>query len=204
MVSTINVKSEIIEINVGINNNSDDAIPTSTFDGFNESLPDYRWTVANTTYVFHTNETGRDQTFNNSFGNLSVLIMGGGQDEHFFASFPGPFGTRIKDNIENFILNGGGFIGHCAGGDFPIERSDPYVTNIEKIYHKSAFLDTNITVTTHYGEVFLSEFMSYDTEGNLIFTFGDNQDPTRMGTYAYLYYSGWNYTNESHLLGADV
>ena len=52
------------------------------------------------------------------YGNLDdyhVFIMAGLHDEHLYCGYPLlPFVDDIKNTLEQFIRDGGGYIGHCA------------------------------------------------------------------------------------------
>ena len=100
----------------------------------------------------------------------------------------------IKENLEVYVKNGGGYIGHCGGSSFPLGLDEEPSTFAERHVDNNMWLSkTEDVVELHHpiGYPVLSEH--YDMNAPLKYT----NDPKRIGSMAYLWYFGENPNNIS-------
>jgi len=211
----------IVNIPVAIQN-ANDFVITGTDEEFDNALRDYNWTVGNISYIFDVTTTGEDDLgYSGRLNNYKVFIDAGGQDEHWWCSRPDrhvktlnpisikPYtGQDIKDNLEAFIRNGGSYIGTCGGSSFPIEFYKQYVTHAEMYYNNNAFVDVPVKFHSKTGYQFIDEWSYYDPSVHhfrwSIFPWNDENDPTRLGAWAYLFFSGFSTANWTSFGGASM
>ena len=153
-----------------------------------------------------------DDIMNGNLEKYKVFAYMAMHDEELLCSFPNLkypgydyTGSEIKNKLQEYIGDGGGYIGHCGGGAFPLGFNKKPQTFGEKRYELNSFVDSSYaTLNYKAGLPFLSEYLSIpdglDYIRPCVYPW-DAPDPARIGAGAYLYYSGVNADNESHHFG---
>ena len=170
--------------------------------GFEKELVNYSWAVGNQNYSFDISQingtlsaTGYDSILshysklNNTY---DVIIISGLQDEEIIAGFPFlyPFSDIgiVKDNLEKFVEDGGGFIGHCGGGAFPTELAFNPRTWSERMDDVNSFINSNVKHYFHTGLPIVAEHGYLNRWWPPWRWFFYNPHPEYMGCSGYLYY----------------
>jgi hypothetical protein len=106
------------------------------------SIFPYEWEVGGKTYRI-TPENISIFNFVSKLENIDVLLIDGGTNIEF------PFGFMPENNIikdqkdvfENFIIDGGGYVGCCGGSTLPLKLASDPSSFYESCVTKSSFLD---------------------------------------------------------------
>ena len=173
-------------------------------DAFDGELDNYCWTVGNQRYIINLTEISRKQgsliyisdllNYNKLKKNYDVLIISGIQDEQILGGLPFTKDSiRMKlliRNLERFVREGGGLIGHCGGSTIPIKSAyDDTRTLSEYILYKGSFKGTNTKIYCHTGMPILSEHLYTERIRNPEQWLKYTPHPEYMGYLGYLYYN---------------
>jgi len=97
---------------------------------FYNATEGYSWTVDDTSYEFDTHYINTSHIIDGVLDDYDVLVMVGVHDINIYCSqsqnkpndgLYGETPNYVKSILRSFIENGGGYIGHCGGGAFPLE-----------------------------------------------------------------------------------
>ncbi len=117
-------------------------------------------------------------------------------------------GSDLKKIFLDYVKEGGGYIGHCSGGAFPLELANPPTTGQERTVHQNNFTGEYVNVQTnvHNGYIIFSEYFSYDPNQPVYHRpihfgiFRDNT-PAAVGQNAYLTYPCSDKEDPRHYFG---
>jgi PKD repeat protein len=141
-----------------------------------ERALNYSWIVDNQKYVFTMEEFNITlYQYPDALAQFNVIAYAGPHDEldAFGHDIPNyeitdPNGAtyilninEMKQNLRDYISNGGGLVGHCVGATLPIELSHEPTTSMEKNYWNDHFLyptKCNVSSDTHIGLPILDEY----------------------------------------------
>ncbi len=197
-----------------------------------EVLNGYQWTVDDKTYQFQTSYTNTEDIANGNLTNYDVLMMFGYQVEthwcvqppswpltikirdengHKMKNLDGDLITNvmIKEEIRKFIEDEGkGYVGHCNGASFLLQKLKPPETIKEWFMHYNNIISTEAYLDWHSGEPILSEYAFLDRLNPLRrmpnFPGYLEPDPTMMYGGGYIWYSGTDPDNTSQLGGVPL
>jgi glutamine amidotransferase-like uncharacterized protein len=153
---------------------------------FVDELPGYQWTAGSITYILNVTLLDDKDILKGKLtpSNFDAIVVPGGSigdGESFVRCFPTLRNILWKENMANFIKNGGGYYSVCGGTalitDLDLDRS--VQSFAEYAYEKSAFGVT--WVKSHYETIafpFLCHFAGLP--------------PAYIGVAAYVMLSGWN------------
>jgi PKD repeat protein len=166
--------TEIIPINVGYYNEGTGfggVVPLKAL--LNRNIYPYEWEVENKKYTINVFSLLEEHLINknNIPSKYHVIFINGGTNEEirsglFRLNKDKGESKIIKDNLENFINNGGGYIGHCGGGAWPVHRNGIYRTIAERVMDWNCFLRNPadpdvkeiIVADWHVGHPVISEY----------------------------------------------
>ncbi len=182
----------------------------------------YSWIVNNTKYKIQTYVTNITTLQNlTELEKYNVFVTAGIQDEHFWLGAPilheidkiiikytdkiyiSVDPNLIRQNLEQFVRNGSGYVGHCSSSEFPLALNHTYPNTLAETFVKNNqffnMTKCNVTANAHIGFPIYDEHFSREALLNLI------KHPRGMpevtGQMAYLFESGTNFSNESHMFG---
>jgi hypothetical protein len=203
------------------------AIDNSNFllgDGFGIGLNawgsalNYSWIVDNQQYRFIMDEFNITLFQNpNALAQFNVIAYAGPHDEQIVFAHEVRYYNIIdtntgnsyllnvrymKQNLEAYIADGGGWCGHCIGATLPIELSHLPTTSMEKNYYYCHFLDIdlcNVSSDTNIGMPIIDEYFNWrihrDPTGKL-----DNPEKIGYGG-TFTFYTVCNTSNISSQFG---
>ena len=206
IISTLDNIAGSTENNINIYvavNDSQNIIGWGGARSFYDAIDNYTWIIGgNYTYHFYPNMTYTSDILNETLSEYSVFSYMGLHDEEFICGFPTIKATKIKLYLEEFISNGGGWVGSCSGASFPLFLGHlPETFDQKRLIHLNGFINCDATLKEHNGLPFFSEYFYIDERGIprcCLTPWTEDRDPTRIGGAAYLFYSGSNIDNESH------
>ena len=173
---------------------------------FRDEIGDYTWTVGDKSYKIDLTQISRkdssviyksDLLRYNRIKEYDVLIFSGIQDEQILSGFPiikeNLRMKLLKHNIQRFIKEGGGFIGHCGGSTIPIKSafSKP-LTLTEEILFEGYIADNGVKVYNHNGQPVLSEHLYMERIKNPKKWINYEPHPEYIGYLGYLYYNAFH------------
>jgi PKD repeat protein len=160
-----------------------------------KALDGYNWTVNDQSYKFNPKKYTNRFVLNrrNEFlsrNNTDVLVIDGGILDVVRAGGTGDEGETIRGEYLNYINQGGGFIGVCGGGHFPLPLINPPDTAFELgVVNRNSFLEGMETrADGKFGIIIISEHLGVKKVGDtykIRFRGKDNNDPAACGTAAY-------------------
>jgi hypothetical protein len=162
----------------------------STIQIYLDIFDEYQWVVDNVTYYFSINkiEDKDIQKGELTLKNYDVLLIPYMEAsylifKHFFPSFKNFIWKKM---FSNFIKEGGGYVGYCASANLITKLNNQPDTINEFIYKKMHIDITEVQSKDELGFPFLIQFSGY---------------PEKIGSQAYVWFSGWNESNLSHWFG---
>lgn len=204
----INHEKEPIIIRVGIIESNLLTLDCTTLKkGFEKELDEYSWTVGDQTYIINITEIKRKEgsifyfsdllNYRKIKNNYDVLLASGATDEQILNGF---FLTKnkiktklLKMNLEKFVKEGGGFIGHCGGSTLPIKTAfNPPRTSSENIIHNGYFCNMNVSIYFHLGNPIICEHFYLERIFNPRLWLRYKTHPEYLGTNAYLWYTNFD------------
>ncbi|MCJ7570330.1 MAG: hypothetical protein MUO82_00410 [Candidatus Thermoplasmatota archaeon] len=166
----------------------DDYWMTPWSDGAFNRLEKCEWTVNNTIYKFKVTGISNNDIEKGNLKKYNVLIIGGTDQ---FANLglwkiynPKRYNTWTK-NVKDFIKNGGGYIGHCAGTFCMCKLNDKPKSFIEKLINEASLNITDTKVSTRTALPLLNQLIK-------------GRSPEDLGNAVYVIYSGLNDENPTH------
>lgn len=189
-----NINKEINDIQVAIL--SIEGLYGSDLFEFMDSLNDYQWAAGKKTYRFKLTELFDQDIINGELNtkNYDLIIFPGLVSAnwismHYYLYNPLNIKNIIwKNNVADFIKNGGGFIGHCAGCGLITELDKSPVSRLEKAYQQSSL---GISCVKSY----------YKNIGVPLLCQLQGLPPEAVGESAYVMCTGWNESNPEHWFG---
>ena len=177
-----------------------------------ERALNYSWIVDNQKYVFTMDEFNITlYQYPDALAQFNVIAYAGPHDEQIaFAqenySITDPNGTTyplnirvMKQNLQDYITAGGGWVGHCVGATLPINLSHDYTTWMERDYYNCHFLDPtkcNVSSDTHIGMPILDEYTFFNPWALRAHT-GKLDNPEKICQGVFTWYAGCNSSNSS-------
>lgn len=134
-----------------------------------KSFP-YEWEVGNKKYRIIVEPLLPEHVRYGIPDDYDILLMDGGNEEEFMAGFPLMrmlLGYKdVIPNLENFILNGGGYIGNCGGAAFALDMEREFRTFDERIFENNRFLNNpndkdvlDVKLSLYYGTSIIGEYL---------------------------------------------
>ncbi|MCK4365044.1 MAG: hypothetical protein KAW45_03230 [Thermoplasmatales archaeon] len=174
---------------------------------FAKELDNYSWTVGDQTYIINLTQISRRQNspvymsdllnYKKIKKNYDVILISGIQDEQILSGLPITRNSLrmkiLKRNLQRFVKEGGGFIGHCGGSTVPIRSAynEPRTLS-EYVLYKGFFSDVDVKVYCHTGMPILCEHgylnRIFKPRNWLRYTL----HPEYMGYLGYLYYNAFH------------
>jgi len=157
------------------------------FDIFNY----YQWKIGNKIYRFTLTAIDSKDIFRGELNtnNYDVFTIGWMEASQMMMKLTQPRIKNIiwKNKIVDFVKEGGGYFGSCAGS---IIVTSGLSNQPETLYEKQL----------ERGAMYISQVESY-IQGDLIFLPQLSGHPEKIGSTAYVWFSGWDINNESALIG---
>ena len=180
---------DIKEIRLAIYSMGD--IYFSDIQRFFDIFSGYQWKVGSKIYKFVINTIDDNEIFKGELNtkNYDVFTIGWMEATQMIMKLSIPSIKNIiwKNKIADFIKEGGGYFGSCSGS---IIVTSGLNNQPETLYEKQ--IDK--------GTMHISEVESY-IHGDLIFLPQLSGHPEKIGSTAYVWFSGWDVNNESALIG---
>lgn len=164
---------------------------------FIKTLDGFQWTVGNKSYKFTTYEVSDKDVLKGKLTtrDYDLFVLPAGQAECEKRWIPSIQNRIWKRNLANFIKNGGGFIGHCGGATAVIGMADKPETLNDIIIDRT---DCEISRVKIFRERGLPFFWGYPILCQL------SGKPEAIDWYAYGYFGGKDYNNESQWPGLPL
>jgi hypothetical protein len=135
VVIGMNVQGETNEIKIALN--TGDSIRDTYAHEIKDVIDGYHWVVNNIEYYFTTSFIDIKDIYNGSLtiDNYNVHIIDGMSDE-MVACVRNPlqFDDNLRTFLENYIIDGGGYIGRCGGALLPATYDEEKPTNEYEYY----------------------------------------------------------------------
>jgi hypothetical protein len=166
---------------------AEDILIASGVDVFSQILKEYQWTVGEITYrvvlaPLYDKDIYRGRLTTKNFDVFFMPGGGGGGYVTLTKAYPRLFWVKLwKQNVEQFIKDGGSYFGICGGTYSFLGLDRAARTPFENYFIKSAL---NVSVVR----------LSFESYANPIFCQVVGLPPESVGQAAYLYYTGWNAT----------
>jgi len=180
---------DIYEIRIAIYSMGD-----INFEGMQRYLDifyDYQWKVGNKTYKFNLTAIDDKGIFKGELNtkNYNVFTINWMEATLMTMKLSHPSIKNIiwKNKITDFVKEGGGYFGSCAGA---IIMTSGLSNHPSTLYEKQ--MDN--------GAMHISQVKSY-LQGEFIFLPQLSGRPEKIGSTAYVWFSGWDTNNESHYFG---
>lgn len=182
----------------------------------------YSWIVDDDNYVFKVDVTNISVLENyDELKKYDVLVESGIMDEQFWAGliprrefalkcvllfFDGKWYqanvNKIKTNLEQYIYHGGGYVGHCGGGAFPLKLNHTISDLYEKQVNKRAFLEPEFhksTVNVYAGYPIFDEHFYWAIQRRIPQSY--RGIPELIGQSAFVWYVGTNTSDVTRSFG---
>ena len=232
--SLVEAKPSYAIIDVAIEN-SNVFVPWRDSDEYYDALAEstnqdegygYTWVVGDHEYRFNLSYTYLEDIMDGSINDYDVYAYIGGHDIEYFCWLPRYYYERsgisddytyeqfnnLKNKLENFIKNGGGWVGHCSGAIFPLDIEDDAPRTIgEWQLHKNAFLNDDFDIKLHRGNVKNAVLAAFPIVDQYFKTIRIKQkhipwpcfqhDPARNANSVYCWFSSHDTDNPIHEFG---
>ena len=186
---------DLTEINIGINDGG--WIEYTNVKGNENALKNYRWVVDDSDFFFNTtlvNWFENKNYLNNSI--YHVHIIDGVADEYIMCiDNPTKIDDNFRLNLEEFIKNGGGYIGRCGGSQIPPTHTDDKPDTLLEYYFikQNAFLEDAPEIKTYVKLGFPIISQRFQKRYGPLFPHLPKlripQDPGALGLGAYIMYN---------------
>ncbi len=156
---------------------------------FLKMFTNYKWVVGNIQYTLDVKQITDKDIFLGKLNikNFDLIVVPGGgvgDGEALVRCFPTVKNFLWKNSFARFIKNGGGYFSVCGGTALITDLDKKPISLLEYAYEKSGFGVT--CVKSHYKTIGLPIFCQI---GRL--------PPSYVGVGGYVFYSGWNASDEN-------
>jgi hypothetical protein len=191
-----------IEIKVSIINGTWPLCQHTQFKPQKESLENYQWTINDQTYEFVPKiyKNGMRLVLRNDINRCiflsqtenHTLVLDGGTWDGVRCGGTDEKAEKIREQYWEYIDNGGGYVGMCGGGHFPLPLNKAPDTGMElRTILRNSFLKGMYTRGDgNFGWIISSEWLGVKKYGDTHIQkyqvgLRDKQDPAALGTAAY-------------------